>query len=76
MQKAELIKCRRTESIINDEFGFLDRSKGQESFLDYFKQCMNKTTDKTNWEAAYLEAGGRLVCLAGKHLGQVQCQRT
>ena len=35
MQKAELIKCRRTESIINEEFGFLDRSKGQESFLDY-----------------------------------------
>ena len=43
MQKAELIKCRRTESIINEEFGFLDRSKGQESFLDYFKLCMNKT---------------------------------
>ena len=53
MQKAELIKCRRTESIINEEFGFLDRSKGQESFLDYFKQCMNKTTNKANWEAAY-----------------------
>ena len=62
MQKAELIKCRRTESIINEEFldeprgraerGFLDRSKGQESFLDYFKQCMNKTTNKANWEAA------------------------
>ena len=34
-------------------FGFLDRSKGQESFLDYFKQCMNKTTNKANWEAAY-----------------------
>ena len=54
MQKAELIKCRRTESIINDEFGFLDRSKGQESFLDYFKQCMNKTTNKTNWLASTL----------------------
>ena len=53
MQKAELIKCRRTESIINEEFGFLDRSKGQESFLDYFKLCMNKTTNKANWEAAY-----------------------
>ena len=53
MQKAELIKCRRTESIINEEFGFLDRSKGQESFLDYFKQCMNNTTNKANWEAAY-----------------------
>ena len=53
MKKAELIKCRRTESVINEQFGFLDRSKGQESFLDYFKQCMNKTTNKANWEAAY-----------------------
>lgn len=53
MQKAELIKCRRIESIINEEFGFLDRSKGKESFLDYFKKCMEETTNKHNWEAAY-----------------------
>ena len=53
LQKAELVKCRRTESIINEEFGFLDRSKGQESFLDYFKMRMNESTNKVNWKAAY-----------------------
>ena len=53
LQKAELVKCRRTESIINEEFGFLDRSKGQESFLDYFKMRMNESTNKANWKAAY-----------------------
>ena len=31
MKKAELIKCRRTESVINEQFGFLDRAKGRES---------------------------------------------
>ena len=53
LQKAELIKCRRTESIINEEFGFLDRSKGKESFLDYFKKQMEKSSNKHNWSAAY-----------------------
>ena len=63
LQKAELVKCRRTESIINEEFGFLDRSKGQESFLDYFKMRMNESTNKANWKAAYKHfenyAGGK-----------------
>ena len=53
LQKAELIKCRRTESIINEEFGFLDRSKGKESFLDYFEGCMVDSTNNHNWSAAY-----------------------
>ena len=49
LHKAELVKCHRTESIINEEFGFLDRSKGQESFLDYFKMRMNESTNKANY---------------------------
>lgn len=53
LQKAELVKCRRIESIINEEFGFLDRSKGKESFLDYFKERMNASSNRRNWEAAY-----------------------
>lgn len=53
LQKAELIKCRRTESIINEEFGFLDRTKGKESFLDFFKEKANATTNKRNWDTAY-----------------------
>lgn len=53
LQKAELIKCRRTEAIINEEFGFLDRSKGKESFLDYFKKRMDERGNTHNWNAAY-----------------------
>ena len=53
LQKAELIKCRRIESIINEEFGFLDRSKGKESFLDYFKQKAKESSNGRNWESAY-----------------------
>ena len=36
LRNAELIKCKRTEAIINEEFGFLDRNRGKESFLEYF----------------------------------------
>lgn len=43
MQKAELIKCRRVESIICEEFGFLDKSKTRMSFLDYLQE---KTNDR------------------------------
>lgn len=32
LRNAELIKCRRTEAILNEEFGFLDRNRGKESF--------------------------------------------
>lgn len=50
LQKAELIKCRRTESIINEEFGFLDRTKGKEDFIEYWQ----KKRDETNsgWQTA------------------------
>ena len=53
LQKAELIKCRRTEDIINEEFGFLDRSKGKESFLEYFEKCMKASSNGRNWASSY-----------------------
>lgn len=53
LQKAELLKCRRTESIINEEFGFLDRSKGRESFLDYFRSRINESTNEASWRQAF-----------------------
>lgn len=53
LQKAEIIRCRRTESIINQEFGFLDRSQGKESFLDYFKAKMDSGNNEKNWRSAY-----------------------
>ena len=53
LQKAEIIRCRRTESIINEEFGFLDRGQGKESFLDYFRMKMENTDNYRNWNTAY-----------------------
>ena len=50
MKKAELIKCRRTESVINEQFGFLDRAKGRESFLDYFEKQMQENEFKRKHE--------------------------
>lgn len=54
IQKAEIIKCRRTESIINEEYGFLDRNKGKESFLEYFKNLMIERGSSQNWATAYM----------------------
>ena len=53
MKKAELIKCRRTESVINEQFGFLDRAKGRESFLDYFEKQMQENEYGHNWQTAF-----------------------
>lgn len=53
LRNAELIKCKRTEAIINEEFGFLDRNRGKESFLDYFRSKMADDDNFRNWNTAY-----------------------
>lgn len=53
LRNAELIKCRRTEAIINGEFGFLNRSSGKESFLEYFRSKMANDDNFKNWNTAY-----------------------
>ena len=53
LRNAELIKCRRTEAIINEEFGFLDRNRGKESFLEYFRSKMADDDNFRNWNTAY-----------------------
>lgn len=53
LQDAELIRCRRTEAIIAEDFGFLDRSKGNESFLEYFQTKMQESSNAKNWNPAY-----------------------
>ena len=53
LKKAELIRCRRTMSIINDEYNFLDRSKRNESFLDYFRKAVREhPVNKRLWTIA------------------------
>ena len=53
LRNAELVKCRRTEAIINEEYGFLDRNRGKESFLEYFRSKMADDDNYRNWNTAY-----------------------
>ena len=53
LQSAELIRCRRIEAIINEDFGFIDHSRGKESFIDFFREQMEKCSNRHNWSAAF-----------------------
>lgn len=53
LQNAELIRCQRIQSIINQDFGFIDHTKGRESFIEYFREAMNESTNYRNWENAF-----------------------
>ena len=44
LNKAEAIRCIRVQSLINEEFGFLDKTKQKADFLAYFKKmCCTKS---------------------------------
>lgn len=51
LMDAELIRCRRQEAVINNEFGFLDRDQPKADFLEYFKEKAAKHYDK--WLITY-----------------------
>ena len=51
LNKAEAIRCIRVQSLINEEFGFLDKTKQKADFLTYFKKmCRNKDQ---KWQFVY-----------------------
>ena len=51
LNKAELIRCRRTQSIINNEVDVFDRTQQNADFLEYYKKmCMNKDE---RWDIVY-----------------------
>jgi integrase len=52
LMKAEVIRSLRVQSIINEEFGFLDKHKKNLDFLAYF-ESKAKTKDQ-KWEKVYL----------------------
>lgn len=43
-EKAEALRCRRYEEIINERYEFFDRNKLNGSFIDYFKKYAGKRT--------------------------------
>ncbi len=50
-EKAEALRCRRYESIVNERYDFFDRERMKGDFLDYFKQKADKKNCK--WQHVY-----------------------
>lgn len=51
LMMAEAIRCIRVQSLINEEFGFLDKNKMRADFLEYFRKKMRDKDHK--WEVVY-----------------------
>lgn len=51
LNKAEAIRCIRVTSLINEEFGFLDKNRMRQDFLVYFRKIADKKEDK--WDFVY-----------------------
>lgn len=52
MNKAEAIRCRRFESIVNERYDFFDKEKYNGDFLAYFKKMLMKKNEK--WKFVYI----------------------
>ena len=50
-EKAEALRCRRYESIVNERYDFFDKEKMKGDFLAYFKQKADKKNCK--WQHVY-----------------------
>ena len=50
-EKAEAIRCKRFESIVNDRYDFFDRHKLKADFLEYYRKQLRKHDQK--WEFVY-----------------------
>ena len=46
-EKAEALRCRRYESIVNERYDFFDKEKMKGDFLAYFKQKADKKNCKS-----------------------------
>ena len=46
LNKAEAIRCIRVQSLINEEFGFLDKNKQKVDFLAYFRTKAREKYEK------------------------------
>ena len=51
LMKAEGIRCIRVQSLINEQFGFLDKTKQKADFLAYFKEKCRRKYQK--WDIVY-----------------------
>ena len=51
LEKGEAIRCKRQIELVNEQYGFLDKSTRGEDFLDYFYKASLKKSEK--WMATY-----------------------
>ena len=51
-EKAEAIRCRRFESIVNERYDFFDKEKMKGDFRAYFKKLADKKNSK--WQHVYM----------------------
>ena len=65
-EKAEALRCRRYESIVNERYDFFDKEKQKGDFLGYFKKKADEKN--TKWQNVYKHfdrfCGGK--CLFGE----------
>ena len=63
-EKAEAIRCRRFESVVNERYDFFDKSKMHGDFLDYFNRVLQGKDPK--WKFVYEHfkyfVGGKCRC--------------
>ena len=63
-EKAEAIRCRRFESVVNERYDFFDRSKMEGDFLAYFNLILQNKDQK--WKIVYKHfsnyVGGKCKC--------------
>ena len=50
--RAEAIRCRRFEAIVNERYDFFDKEKRKGDFLAYFKKLADKKNSK--WQLVYM----------------------
>ena len=78
-EKAEALRCRRYESIVNERYDFFDKEKMKGSFLDYFKEKAEKKGGITRLPSISgrvpHQVGERLHALREVHQGQVPLRR-
>ena len=51
-EKAEAVRCRRFEAIVNERYDFLDKNRLKGNFLEYFRRQLPKQNAK--WQFVYL----------------------
>ena len=78
-ERAEALRCRRYESIVNERYDFFDKEKMKGSFLAYFKEKAEKKGGAArqrlvSWRAPH-EVGTRLQALRAVLQRQVPLRR-